>query len=49
MNISERIAEATECAGRLMSLDVALATGVRDWDELAEEYHEVVQRFPELV
>jgi hypothetical protein len=26
-----------------------LATGVRDWDELAEQDHKVVQRFPKLV
>ena len=49
LNVSERIAEATQCAGRLLSLDVALTTGVRDWDELTEEYHEIVRRFPELV
>jgi hypothetical protein len=49
LNIGERIAEATQCAGRLLSLDVALATGVRDWQELADEYHEIVQRFPEWV
>lgn len=49
LNVSERIAEATQCVGGLMSLDIALTTGLRDWDELTEEYHEIVQRFPELV
>ncbi len=45
----ERLAQGNQCVGRLLSLDLALATGSRSFEEAAKEYGEIVKSFPELV
>jgi hypothetical protein len=49
LKVSERLAEARQCAGRLRSLEVALETDTRPWREVAGEYEEIVKTYPDLV
>jgi hypothetical protein len=46
LNLGERLSEANQCLGRLKFLDVAIDTGSRTWGEIAEEYEEIVRRYP---
>lgn len=45
----ERLAQGNQCVGRLLSLDLALTTGSRTFEEAAKEYGEIVKAFPEFV
>ena len=49
LRISDRLSEANQCIGKLRSLDVAITTNSRDWEEIAKEYQEIAQTFPELI
>ena len=45
----ERLAQGNQCVGRLLSLDLALTTGSRTFEEAAKEYGEIVKAFPDFV
>jgi len=45
----DRLAQGNQCVGRLLSLDLAITTGSRDWEETVKEYGEIVKAFPEFV
>jgi hypothetical protein len=45
----ERLTQGNQCVGRLLSLDLALTTGSRTFEEAAKEYGEIVKAFPEFV
>jgi len=45
----ERLTQGNQCVGRLLSLDLALTTGSRTFEEAAKEYGEIVKTFPEFV
>ncbi|MBI5953916.1 MAG: hypothetical protein HY865_19860 [Chloroflexi bacterium] len=45
----ERLAQGNQCVGKLLSLDLALTTGSRTFEEAAREYGEIVKAFPEFV
>lgn len=49
LKIGEKLVEDRECAGRLRALEIALATGSRDRDEIIKEYQELIRAYPELV
>lgn len=49
LKVTERFTQGTQCVGRLRSLDVAIATGVRNWDEITKEYGEIVKTYPEII
>jgi hypothetical protein len=49
LRINDRRIESVQCVGRLKSLDVAVATGSRNRDEIKKDYEEVARTFPELV
>jgi hypothetical protein len=45
----ERLTQGNQCVGRLLSLDLALTTGSRTFEEVAKEYSEIVKAFPDFV
>jgi len=45
----DRLAQGNQCIGRLLSLDLAIATGSSNWEEASKEYSEIVKTFPEFV
>jgi hypothetical protein len=45
----ERLAQGNQCVGRLLSLDLALTTGSRTFEDATKEYGEIVKAFPEFV
>lgn len=47
--MSDRVSKANECAGKLKSLDVAIATGSRDWEDIGKEYEAIVKEYPEEI
>lgn len=47
--MSDRVIKANECAGKLKSLDVSIATGSRNWEEIGKEYEAVVKEYPEEI
>lgn len=49
LKIDERLAETTQCVGRLRALEVAMATGSRAWEDIADEYAEIVAAYPDLI
>ena len=49
LKISDRLSANKECLGRLKSLDVSMATGSRNREEISKEYEEIVRLYPELV
>jgi hypothetical protein len=49
LKINDRIAEGTQCVGKLKSLDVAITTGSRSWEEITKEYEEIAKTYPEFI
>jgi hypothetical protein len=49
MKVGDKLVEGHQCAGRLRSLEVAIATHSRDWDEIAKEYEEIVKTYPDVM
>lgn len=49
MNISERLANALACAGRLRGLELALTVTERDVREVAGDYEDVVAGYQEFI
>ncbi len=45
----DRLTQGNQCVGRLLTLDLAITTGGRNWEEAAKEYGEIVKAFPEFV
>lgn len=45
----DRLAQGTQCIGRLLSLDLDITTQSRAFEETAKEYGEIVRAFPEFV
>ena len=45
LKFGERLSHGNQCIGRLKSLDVAIATGGENWEEVAKEYGEVVKAY----
>lgn len=48
LKIGEKLLQSTQYVGRLKALDVAIATGSKSWEEITQEYSEIVQIYPEL-
>lgn len=49
LRIEEQLVNRKQCAGRLQSLEVTMTTGSHNWDEIVEEYEEIVQTYPHLI
>ncbi len=49
LRVGDRLSQGTECAGRLRFLDLAIATGSREWDEITKEYEAIMTTYPEVV
>jgi MFS family permease len=49
LGINEKLHEATQSLGRLKSLDLAVATGSGNWDEITKEYLNIVQSYPDAL
>jgi len=49
MQFDDRLALGNQCVGRLLALDLAIASGSTEWEEAAKEYGEVLKAFPEFV
>lgn len=47
--MNDRVVKANECAGKLKSLDVSIATGSRNWEEIGTEYEAIVREYPEEI
>lgn len=48
LKLSERLARCNQVLGRLKALDLAIDTGSRDWDEISQEYTEILKVHPEI-
>jgi hypothetical protein len=48
MKISEQLMQGTQYVGRLRALELALATGSQNWEEITKEYGEIVRGYPEI-
>ena len=49
LKINDRILEGTQCVGKLKSLDVAITTGSRSWEEITKEYEGIAKIYPEFI
>ena len=49
LGINEKLTDATHSLGRLKSIDVAIATGIGDWDEITKEFQNIVQTYPDAL
>ncbi len=49
LKISDRLSKGNQCLGKLRSLDLAITTSSRSWEEIIQEYQEIVKGYPELV
>ena len=49
LRLSERLSEANLSLGRLRYLDVAIATGTREWDHITQEYQDILRLYPEAL
>jgi len=45
----DKLAQANQCVGRLLSLELAIATGGTNWESMAREYGEIIKAYPEFV
>ena len=45
----DRLAQGTQCVGRLLALDLDITTQSRTFEETAKEYGEIIKAFPEFV
>jgi H+/Cl- antiporter ClcA len=49
LRVGDRLSQGTECAGRLRFLDLAIATGSREWDDITKEYEAILTTYPEVI
>lgn len=49
LKIGDRLSKGNQCLGKLRSLDLAITTGSQSWEEIVQEYQEIVKAYPELV
>jgi hypothetical protein len=49
LKVGDRLTEGSQCLGRLRFLEVSIATGSRDWDEIIDEYEAIVTAYPEVI
>jgi hypothetical protein len=49
LKLGERLSHGNQCIGRLKSLDVAIATGNENWEEVAKEYGEIVKAYTAFI
>ena len=49
MEATERLSKGKECLNKLRSLDLGITTGKKDWEEVLQEYEELVITYPELI
>jgi len=47
LQVSERLAKATECVGRLKALDIAIVAGSRSDSDIVAEFENIVRAYPE--
>jgi hypothetical protein len=45
----DRLTQGNQCVGRLLSLDLAIATGSNNWEAMSREYGEIIKAFPDFV
>jgi hypothetical protein len=48
LKTGDRLLEGRQCVGRLRALDVTIATGSREWEEIVQEYEEIAKTYPEF-
>jgi hypothetical protein len=49
LTISDRLAKATACVGKLKALEVAITVTNRDLVEVVKEYEEVIGSYPDFI
>jgi hypothetical protein len=49
MRESNQLSKGNECIGKLKSLDVAITAGSRDWEEIVNEFEDLVKIYPEFI
>jgi hypothetical protein len=49
MNISERLSQGNQCVSRLKDLDLSIAVGSHTWEEITNEYREIVKTYPDHI
>lgn len=47
--VEDRLTRGNQCVGRLLALDLGIASGSIAWDEAAKEYADVIKSFSEFV
>ena len=45
----DRLAQGNQCVGRLLALDLTIASGNTDCESAAKEYAEILKAFPEFI
>lgn len=45
----DRLSTGNQCVGRLLALDLAIASGNTQWEEATREYGDILKTYPELV
>jgi hypothetical protein len=45
----DRLTQGNQCVGRLLSLDLAITSGINDWETAAKEYSEIIKTFSEFI
>jgi hypothetical protein len=49
LHLADRLSTAHQVLGRLRLLDVAIDTGNRSWENIMEEYADIVKTFPDTL
>lgn len=49
LGLSDKLADGHQCVARLKFLDLAIATGSGDWDEITKEYESILTAYPDVV
>jgi hypothetical protein len=49
MKDSNQFSKGVECVGKLKTLDVAMTTGSKSWDEIVSEYENLAATYPDFI
>ena len=47
--LDDKLALGNQCLGRLLALDLGIASGTTEWEQATNEYGEILKTFPEFI
>ncbi len=47
MKFEERLLNGHQCVNRLRALDISIAAGSHSWEDITNEYREIIKNYPE--